>query len=79
MATRRGLLKITKLLRDLVLLVSMHEDDTGGRATATYCEHLVHFIMRFRKFAETDCKHHRVCPSVHVEQLGFQWTDLDEI
>ena len=43
-ATYRGLLKITKLLRDLVLLVSMHEDGPDGSAKATYCEHLVHFI-----------------------------------
>ena len=47
MATHHGLLKITKLLRDLVLLVSMHEDGPDGSATATYCEHLVQFIRRF--------------------------------
>jgi len=71
MATRRGLLKITKLLRDLVLLVSVHEDGPDGSAKATYCEYLVHIIRRFRIIAETDCQHRRVCLYVQKEKLGF--------
>ena len=68
MATYRGLLKITKLLRDLVLLVSMHEDGTNYSATAAYCGHLVRFIRRFRVNALTDCQHRPLCLPVHMGQ-----------
>jgi len=68
MATYRGLLKLTKLLRDLVLLVSMHEDGPDGSATAAYCGHLAHLIRRFRINAETECQHRPVCLPVHMGQ-----------
>jgi len=72
MATYRGLLKITKLLRDLVLLVSIHEDGPDDSATAAYCGHLVHSISCFRINAETYCQHRPVCPSTWDNNINNQ-------
>jgi hypothetical protein len=35
-------------------------------------------FRRVRKIAKTDFLLRRVCPSVHMEQLGFYYTDFDK-
>jgi len=40
---------------------------------------VLNVFRRVRKFVKSDYQLRHVCPSVHMEQLGFHWTDFHEI
>jgi len=52
---------------------------SGGPFLLSLPTLVLHVLRRFRKIAKSDYELCRMCPSVHMEQLGCHWTNYHEI